>query len=419
MIGRTLAKRYFIRELLGSGGMGNVYRGQHLGLDRPVAIKVLHEHVARSPGAAERFAREARVLARLRHDRCVQVFDAGDAEGTLYIAMELIEGTPLDLVLLDEGTLSISRAVKLCADALEALEEAHALSIVHRDLKPSNLFVERRDQPDEAVKVVDFGVAYVQEPGPRLTAQGKVFGTPAYMAPEQCRGGAIDGRADLYAMGCALYELLTGAPPFSEGGYAEVMASQMYQPPPRLRQARPDAPEALETALLKSMAKLAPERYQTAAAMREALLCTLQAVPEARRGEGKKVARGSASELVVSPAKLQGARPIGLCAAPGSDGTVATALGAAGLQVRATAAGADLSELGAVVVVPAMGDDGLALAQALAANKGAPPVLLCGDENDTSRMARAIQAGVYDYVPLPLDAADLVRKVARALRRRR
>jgi serine/threonine-protein kinase len=419
VIGKVIAGRYLVLDLLGSGGMGHVYRATHLELDRPVAVKVLHEHVARSPGAAERFRREARALARLHHERCVQVHDAGNDGETLYIAMELIEGTPLDVVLFDEGPLAVSRAVKLCADALAALEQAHALSIVHRDLKPSNLFVERRGQPGEAVKVVDFGVALVPEPGPRMTAEGKVFGTPAYMAPEQCRGGNIDGRADLYAMGCALFELLTSAPPFPDGGYAEVMAAQLYQPPPRLRDFRRDAPAALEAALLKSLAKLPQERFQSAPAMREALLAALgEAPPEQRRGEGKKTARGAASEIVLTPARMQGAPPVGLVSGAGGEPSVATALGAAGLEVRAVSGG-DLGGLGALVVVPAAGDDGVSLAQSLATAPGAPPVLLCGAEDDLDRMARAIQAGVYDYVPLPLDAADLVRKVARALRRRR
>jgi serine/threonine-protein kinase len=250
------------------------------------------------------------------------------------------------------------------------------------------------------------------------------------MSPEQCRGEQVDGRADLYALGCTLYEMLAGTPPFGWGetNAMEVMAAQLYQPAPKMSAQRWDLaiPEPVEEAVLRSLAKRPVERWQSAKEMRDGLFAALTraAEPDAPR-EGKFEVR--AAEVVLPPSRVQSDRPVGLAGVQLAQ--VATALGAAGLTVRELAAPAPVGEpggplqelagLGAIVVAAAPGKSALALAGRFAALAEAPPVLLCGPEDDLQEMAQAIAAGVFDYVPLPLDPADLSRKVARALRQRR
>jgi serine/threonine-protein kinase len=251
------------------------------------------------------------------------------------------------------------------------------------------------------------------------------------MAPEQCRGEQVDGRADLYALGCTLYEMLSGTPPFGWGetNAMEVMAAQLYQPAPKMSAQRWDLliPEPVEDAVLRALAKRPEERWPNAKAMRDGLFAALTraAEPDAPR-EGKFEVR-AAAEVVLPPSRVQSDRPVGLAGAQLAQ--VATALGAAGLTVRELPAppleGApggqmpQLAGLGALVVAAAPGRSALLLAERFAALADAPPVLLCGPEDDLQEMAQAIAAGIFDYVPLPLDPADLSRKVARALRQRR
>ena len=456
MIGTLFGGRFKILAQLGQGGMGTVWRAEQVALKREVALKTMHPYLANAPGQAERFHREAHVLAKLHHKNSVEVYDVGAAEGTLFIAMEILAGNGLDDLLRAGGPMQPQRAIALAAQVLDALEAAHAAGVVHRDLKPANIFVLSRKKKgaspgtkgpargadlfssafhqafgsdpalevQDQVKVLDFGLAFLkEEQGGRITRQGQTAGTPAYMSPEQCRGEQVDGRADLYALGCTLYEMLSGAPPFGYGetNAMEVMAAQLYQPAQKMSAMRWDLtiPAPVEDAVLKAIAKLPQERWQDAKEMRDGLLAALEraASPAEVRGDGKHVER-KPTELLLAPMRVTSERAIGLAGGAASL-PVATALGAAGLSVREVAgAGADLSTFGAVVVSSTAGSSGLQLAGALAGQPGAPPVLLCGPEDDLQEMAQAIALGVYDYVPLPLDPADLSRKVARALRQR-
>jgi len=416
-MGRVVAGRYQVTGTLGQGGMGTVYEAEQLGLGRVVALKVLHPHVAQTPGAAARFQREGPLMARLKHPGAVQVFDHGQEGGDFYLAMERVEGFPLNELLDSYGLLEVKTAVELAARVLEVLDAAHGVGLVHRDLKPSNVMMVG-DVSAPRVKVLDFGLAALvhEEKSSRLTEKGQVLGTPAYMSPESCRGEPVDARADLYSVGCLLHELLVGRPPFGDSPEVEVMSGHLYRPPPPVRQLMPERgiPESVETLVLASLAKAKTQRpasaRELAARLREAL-----APPE----RIASIASGPGE-----PASVSVSRPVAVIELDGAALAhgVSTALAVAGYQVVPRREQDSLEGMGALVVVPrgthAL-EEALALASTLAQRPHAPPVLLCGGGEDFTVVSRAIAGGVYDYVPLPLDPTDLTRKVGRALRSRR
>jgi serine/threonine protein kinase len=426
-LGRVVAGRYRVTGKLGRGGLGWVYEAEQLGLERYVALKVLHPHVAKTPGAAARFQREGQLMARLKHPGAVHVLDYGTDGEDLYLAMERVFGVPLNEVLDTYGMLEVPAAVELAAQVLEVLDAAHALGMVHRDLKPSNVMLVGELSAPKA-KVLDFGLASLvhDEAQPRLTESGQVLGTPAYMAPEQCRGEPLDGRADLYSVGCLLHELLVGRPPFGDSPAVEVMSGHMYRPPPPVRQLMPERPipEALEALVLACLHKAKGQRpasgRELAARLRETL-----APPAPARGEGKKQERTQAPPAPASaPSADLLARPVAVIepSGPANPHGISTALSVAGYRVVPLGEDGPLEGVFAVVVVPRdhqKQEEALALASTLAARPHAPPVLLCGSGDDFSLMSRAVASGVYDYVPLPVDPTDLARKVSRALRSRR
>src|SRR5581483_5069862 len=233
--------RYVNLTLLGQGGMGAVYRGRDPELERPVAVKVMLDS---TPDFVARFRREAQSIARLTHANIVQVYDFGvDGEGNPYFVMELIDGTPLDKIIRDRGRLAPADAVNLARQAAEGLAAAHRAGIVHRDVKPSNLIVDGRG----GVKLVDFGIARVREGGgAQLTNAAALMGTPGYMAPEQAAGGKpVDHRADIYALGLTLYEMLAGHPPFQADDPISLVVKNMQEPLPDLRMSSDGIPEEL------------------------------------------------------------------------------------------------------------------------------------------------------------------------------
>lgn len=242
--GIHIVGRYRLEKLLGRGGMGEVWRAHDARLDRHVAIKFLSTHTAVDGELLDRFRREARVTARLQHPGITQVFDSGAQDGQLHLVMELLEGRDLRAVLrARESPLPVDQAVDLAAQVADALSYAHQADIVHRDIKPANLMLVAGGR----VKVCDFGLAGFVRADSDLTREGDLMGTPAYMAPEQCLGQRVDGRADLYALGCVLFALLTGSPPFSAyGDYRAVMLAHLHTPPPPLASRRPGLPDALQ-----------------------------------------------------------------------------------------------------------------------------------------------------------------------------
>ncbi len=252
MVGRTVAGRYVIQSRIGSGGMGTVYRAVQTGLGRPVALKLLKDEVSWDPDTITRFHREAKAMSLLVHANTVRVFDFGQTpEGTLYLAMEFLEGDLLTRRIEQEGGLTPPEAIGIAIQILSSLHEAHSKGIIHRDLKPDNILlasVEGHDVP--VVKVLDFGIAKVFEGDNQFdqleTQAGTVFGTPRYMSPEQAQGKPLDARSDIFSAGLILYELLCNVRPF--GGHSETEILRMVRAgvrrPPR--DLNPHVDEALD-----------------------------------------------------------------------------------------------------------------------------------------------------------------------------
>jgi serine/threonine-protein kinase len=240
--GTVLDGRWRIEALLGTGGMGAVYRAEHVHIGRKAAVKVLHADLSRSAAERDRFRREARVATRLRSPHVVEVFDFGeDAAGRPYLAMELLEGEPMRAVLDREGRLAPERAVRLLRQLLDGLAAAHAGGVVHRDLKPENLWLSGAGA-EERLRVLDFGIAKWSEARPDAirTQVGLVVGTPEYLAPEQAVGGEVDRRADLYATGILAFVMLTGRHPFDTSDVRALVAAHAFEKVPSLSSALPD-----------------------------------------------------------------------------------------------------------------------------------------------------------------------------------
>lgn len=298
-VGQVVNRKFRIESLLGQGGMGRVYKATHTTLDRPVVLKMLHRNLTSDPSVVGRFQREAKAASRLVNPHSIQVLDFGEAEdGTLFMAMEYLPGRDLGAILAKEGALPEERIVRLGAQILEALGEAHARGIIHRDLKPENVMVEdRRNEPDH-VTVLDFGIAKISDPGPgegTLTQAGLVCGTPQYMSPEQARGLELDPRSDLYAMGIILYQMATGLLPFESDTAVGYLTKHIAEPPLPMRERYPGLAISprLEALIGKALSKDPAGRPSTADAMRADLLAcgrTAVAVPARREPESRPAA---------------------------------------------------------------------------------------------------------------------------------
>ena len=272
----VLGERYEIGGVLGRGGMAEVHRGRDLRLGREVAVKVLRSDLARDPSFQVRFRREAQASASLNHPAIVAVYDTGEdrtASGaTPYIVMEYVEGDTLRDVLRREGQLSPERAMTLTADICGALDFSHRNGIVHRDVKPGNVMI----TPAGTVKVMDFGIARaVSDSAATMTSTAAVIGTAQYLSPEQARGEGVDARSDVYSVGCLLFELVTGAPPFTGDSPVSVAYQHVREDPKLPSSINPVIPPDLDAIVMKAMAKNPANRYQSAADMRSDLLRAL------------------------------------------------------------------------------------------------------------------------------------------------
>jgi serine/threonine protein kinase len=274
MLGRQLGK-YVIEEPLGLGGMGQVFRARHVELQRLVALKLMHAQMAQDPAFQARF-REARAAAALAHPHIVAIYDFDEADGFAYLVMELLTGGTFRRLLREGSSLdphwSLARGLELIAQAAEALAYAHMRGMVHRDIKPENLLLQPNVAGGFTLKVGDFGLAHLAEPGGSLITQtGVTMGTLAYMAPEQASGAELDGRADQYALGVVLYELACGVLPFEARTVAEAIYKHVHTPPTPPHQHRPELPEALDALILRCLGKLPVERFASCADLALAL----------------------------------------------------------------------------------------------------------------------------------------------------
>jgi serine/threonine protein kinase len=274
LIGMVVDNRYRLEDTLGRGGMGLVFRATHIGLRRQVAVKILHPSLAASPDVRSRFEREALAVGKVDDPNCVATYDVGRLpDGSLYLAMELLEGRSLADVLEQEGQLAPGRALHILTHILRGLGSIHAAGLIHRDIKPENIFLIRQGDDVDFAKILDFGIAKpmtgeLSDDGVRLTQAGMAFGTPIYMAPEQALGAKLDGRADLYAAAVMAYEMLCGQPPFYSEDKLEVMSMHTAKavPPMRsrlIKRAKP-VPSSIERLIIKGLTKKPADRYASA-----------------------------------------------------------------------------------------------------------------------------------------------------------
>jgi predicted Ser/Thr protein kinase len=282
MLGASVAG-YRVEAVAGRGGMGVVYLARQTALDRPVALKLIAPDLARDEAFRARFARESRIAASLDHPNVIPVYEAGEDGERLFIAMRFVEGTDLSKMLAAHGALDPALAAELVAQAASALDAAHARGLVHRDVKPGNLLVAGEGSARPHVYLTDFGLARRDGSSTALTTTGQWMGTPDYAAPEQIDGYELDARTDVYALGCVLFEALTGTPPFGGRARMAKAAAHLHEPPPTLQSLRPDVPLAFEPVVARALAKQPDDRYASAGELGAAALAAAKATPGTRR----------------------------------------------------------------------------------------------------------------------------------------
>ena len=285
----AVGDEFTVGPLLGEGGFAAVFRCREASLGRDVAIKVLDLDRSTDPSLAERFVREAQLIAQLEHPGIVPIHKVGRKKGVLYIVMRCVDGPSLRQLLAQEKRLSVGDAARIARQVADALAYAHSEGIVHRDIKPDNILI---DHKTGVVLVTDFGIAKAaaqaaKTSGP-LTTEGMVIGTPQYMSPEQAAGDPVDGRSDIYSLGVVLYQMLVGEPPFDGESSASVLAKQLTAPPPPLRRSRGDIPAELAGIVERTLEKDPAARYQSAAELSRALV---GALPTAARDQVKAPGR--------------------------------------------------------------------------------------------------------------------------------
>jgi len=338
MVEGTQVGAYRLLKPIGKGGMGSVWLAEHIALGRRAALKMLHPEFSNRPDIVTRFFNEARAATSIADPGIVQIFDFGQhVDGRAYIVMELLDGEPLDRRLKREGALSLADGLRLMRQVASTLGAAHARGIVHRDLKPENIFIVRDPEVPggERAKVLDFGIAkLVGDHAGVKTQASLLMGTPAFMSPEQCRGaGHVDQRSDVYALGCVLFALVVGRPPFQSEGAGEIIAMHLRESAPEPSQLRPGIPAEIDELVLRCLAKDPTQRFPTAGDLANAIGGLLGASPQL------PVARTGGYVSAIGPTTLSGAT-----------GTQAAPL-AKRLQVGLSAAIAGLGAAGVIVAM--------------------------------------------------------------------
>jgi serine/threonine protein kinase len=325
LLGRLVGGRYRLEDVLGQGGMGAVYRGVQLALDKPYAIKVLLPSLTSDPLFVARFRQEARIAAAIGHPGIVEVFDYGVEDGIAYYVMELLQGQSLADYIGADRALAPEEAVRIVAAAADAVASAHDRGVIHRDLKPANLFLARGDGGGPVVKVLDFGVSkatmFTGAASEPRTVSGSVCGTPAYMSPEQLGRGKLDARSDLYSLGVVLYRLLTGKVPFGAAEAVLVMYMHLERPAPPLEPGLSEAvPAALQEVLFRSLAKRPEDRFGSMREFAQALRASLDpgAAPmrAAQPPTGEAAKRASSPTVADAPRAPAPERPSGSATPP-------------------------------------------------------------------------------------------------------
>src|SRR5919205_1241837 len=284
LVGQMLNDRYRIEERISEGGMGTVYRATHVLMEKQVAIKVLHPSLAADEKIVARFTREAKAASRLSHPHALTVTDFGEADGVVFLVMEYLRGRTLKQVIRAEGPLALARVVEITKQVAGALDAARAEGVVHRDLKSDNIMLEEMTGGQDWAKVLDFGIAKIQEPvgqDPELTAPNLIIGTPQYMSPEQCSQAAeIDHRSDIYSFGVIIYEMLVGHVPFTGDSATAIMLKHLQEPAPSVLAERHDIPPAVGDVVARALSKQREDRQQSAGELAEALAtAAVQPIP--------------------------------------------------------------------------------------------------------------------------------------------
>ncbi len=309
-IGSTLGGRYHVRRLCGEGAMGRVYEAHHIDIGRRVAIKVLHASFHHSADLVERFRREARAASKIGHPNIVDVTDSGTtSDGAFYFVMEYLEGTNLEELIIRNGPLAVDRALLVAAQITRALEAAHTAEVIHRDLKPANVMLINRQDEEDFVKVLDFGISKDLDPavGSSLTRPNVAIGTPVYMAPEQAAGKEANALTDVYGVGGLLYEMLTGAPPCAGEDAIEVLHRKAREDPPAIGSVRPSLPRDVQALVTRALARSPGDRQPSMGALKDQVLACLAAFEDAPAPMRVPGASSNTPRLAVSAVETPGA----------------------------------------------------------------------------------------------------------------
>ncbi len=424
-LGSTIAGRYRLTECIGMGGMGAVYKAEQLGLGRDVALKLILPEKAAVERARKRFLREAKVTSAMKHGGVVQIYDYGDVDGALFIAMELLSGPTLrSQVDFDLPPLSQSRAVEIAAGIAEVLDATARVSLVHRDLKPENVLFDTDVQGHTRVVLVDFGLAFATEGDDttgRLTKEGVLSGTPDYMSPEQCRGDNVTPACDVYALGCMLYEMLTSSPPF-QGEPAVQLSRHLFVPPKSMRKAYPDLniQGSLDDLVLDMLTK-DPTTRPTAAMVLERLERLDARRPERMGPHANDEGRvGRAARMIsagsVHPEPASPLQPVPLLGTLLWMGPIheeaVEALAVAGVVVLEEDQVTENSSVDAVFAPGASAETIGHLAQN-------HPVVGTAQDHDIQEVTALLRAGASEALPAGYTVSDLVRRIQRVIRRGR
>jgi len=378
LISQLVADRYRVIRKLGEGGMGSVYLAEHVVIEKKFALKVLAPELARRSDLVARFLQEARSASRIGHENVIDIMDFGQSpDGLVYIAMEFLDGKDLGEIVRSKGAMEWKEARDIVLQICRALRAAHDKGIVHRDMKPENIFLIQREGQPHFVKILDFGIAKVMglDPnGPRLTRTGMIFGTPEYMAPEQAEGKDTDHRADIYAVGCIMYHLITGQTPFVAESFMTMLTKHLMEEPVAPSARRPDlviTPE-MDTLVLKSLEKDRDKRWQSMAELVEAVgVCPGPETASPKPAGGQTVEMGGAH--AAAALKILRAKGTGTETARVSNRAVDSALSSA--DMGAAPVGASRGKTLILVIAGVVLGGAVAAWLALSHGKPQPPVI--------------------------------------------